>query len=54
VDMVYGRSDDIGGVCVEGVARGASDDREGRQKMIHGGRYPSGWGEYGRNDLAFG
>jgi hypothetical protein len=42
------------GERVEGVARSESDDREGRQRMIHGGRHPGRWGEDGGNDLAFG
>jgi hypothetical protein len=41
---VYGRSDGIG-ERVEGVVRSMSVDREGRQRMIHGGGHLDRWGE---------
>jgi hypothetical protein len=51
--MVYGRSDGIR-KRVEGLTRSMSGDREGRQRMIHGGRHPGRWGGDGRDGLVFG
>ena len=43
--MGHGGCDDTG-ERVEGVAKSDDDDREGWQRMDHGGGHPSRWGEY--------
>ena len=43
-DMGHGRCDDIG-EHAEGVVKSGDDDREGWQRMDHGGGHPSRWGE---------